>query len=147
MSAIGDQGEAGETLIEALVVVALTSLVALIGFPRLQQSLQVFSQHETVSIVAAQLRQTRAEAIRKDQPAIFAISPDGKGYATSGGAVSATPPGVSLQSRSAPGMTGGAIAFFGDGSSTGGAVWVSAGGRSLPIYVAPATGAVSGAGG
>ncbi len=140
MSATGNGPDAGTTLIEALVVVAITSLVTLIGFPRLQQSLRILSQRQTAAVVAARLREARADAMSADRARAFVVGADGRGFAATGRGFARTPPGVEL---SAP--TGRAIVFFGDGSSNGGAVWVSAGRRSTPIIVAPATGAVGGA--
>ena len=137
MWATGSRRQAGTTLIEALVVVAITALVSLIGFPRLQQGLLTLSQRQTVSAVAVRLREARAGALRSDRPAVFAIAANGRAYGWSGGPRWAAPAGIAL----AP--AGGAITFFTDGSSTGGAVWVVAPHRRLSVWVTPATGAVA----
>ena len=142
MSATGDLesrggAQAGTTLIEALAVVAITSLVALIGFPRLQQELLTLAQRQTVCVVAARLRQVRAEAMVGDRPMVFAIGRDGLDFRASDGASARTPPGVELNAAR-PGVT-----FYVDGSSSGGSIWVRAGRRSVPVFVAPVTGAVS----
>ncbi|HEY5072443.1 MAG TPA: hypothetical protein VII63_10470 [Caulobacteraceae bacterium] len=143
MSATGEAphrpgAQAGTTLIEALVVVTIAALVAMIGFPRLQQGLLTLSQRQTVSVVAARLREVRADALRSDRRLVFAISQDGRAFGASGEVFSRTSPGVEMSARPS-----GLISFYGDGSSSGGAVWVSAARRSVPIVVAPATGAVS----
>jgi general secretion pathway protein H len=147
MSATGDAPgapDAGTTLIEALVVVAIMAMMAVIGFPQLRQTLALLAQRETVAVVTARLREARALALRRDAPVLFAVTGDGLGYATTGAPVTRAPPGVVLASKSgAPGDATGAIAFFGDGSSTGGAVWVGAGRRTIPVYVAPGTGVVA----
>ena len=52
MSATGRARDGGTTLIEALVVVAITVLVSLVAFPRLQQALVTLSQRQTASVVA-----------------------------------------------------------------------------------------------
>ncbi len=124
--------QAGTTLIEALVVVAITTMVALIGFPRMQQGLLTLAQRQTVSVVAARLRQARAEALRRDTPVVFAIAPDGRAYRASNGGLVQTPDGVSLTTPSGP---GGRILFHGDGSSSGGAVWISAGRRTIAVLI------------
>ncbi len=124
--------QAGTTLIEALVVVAITTMVALIGFPRMQQGLLTLAQRQTVSVVAARLRQARAEALRRDMPVVFAIAPDGRAYGASDGGLAQAPVGVSLTTPSGP---GGRILFHGDGSSSGGAVWVSAGRRTIAVLI------------
>jgi general secretion pathway protein H len=131
----GDRGaQAGTTLVEALVVVAITSLVAMVGFPRLQQGLLRMAQRETVALVAAQLRRARADAQRLDRPTLFAIAPNGQSYQTSDGQVARTPPGVEVTVQAGGGQS---IAFFADGSSSGGRLWVSAARLAVPIIVAP----------
>ncbi|HXU99200.1 MAG TPA: prepilin-type N-terminal cleavage/methylation domain-containing protein [Caulobacteraceae bacterium] len=129
--------DGGTTLIESLVVLAIIGLTAAIGFPKLQQALAAVSRRETVSAVAAELRQARAYALRADRPTQFVIARDGRAYQGPGSREARTAWGVELRP-----VTGRAIGFFGDGSSTGGALWVSARGRSTLIRVAPATGAI-----
>ena len=132
--------QAGETLIEALVVVALTAMVALIGFPRMQQSLVGLAQRQTVAVVAARLREARAQAMRHDTPAVFALSSDGRSYGTLGGPVNDAPSGVSL---AVPRGSERRIAFYGDGSSTGGVVWVRSGQHAIGVYVTTPAGAIA----
>ena len=132
--------QSGTTLIEALVVVAITTMIALIGFPRLQQGVLILSQRQTVSIVAAQLRQSRAEALLHDHPVVFAVAADGRAFGAPGRAATATPPGVSLTARQSAGAR---IVFYGDGSSSGGEIWIRAAGRAMGVAVAPPGGAVS----
>jgi general secretion pathway protein H len=147
MSATGRERDSGTTLIEALVVVAISALVGLIGFPRLQQGLLTLAQRQAVASVAESLRRTRAVAYLTDRPAALVVATDGLGWAASDGSAQRLPPGVSLVAQDRSGHSGDSIAFFGDGSSTGGAVWVSAGHRSIPVFVAPLTGAVAVGGG
>jgi type II secretory pathway pseudopilin PulG len=137
MSATGrsGRGDAGTTLIEALVVVAITSLVTMIGFPRLQQSLLTLSEHQTTATVAARLREARATAILNDRPIVFAVSANGHLYGWRN-AAAATGPGVYLTA------VGGPITFYSDGSSSGGAIWVTAGRHSNLVGVDAANAAV-----
>ncbi len=141
MSATGDDAapsaQAGTTLVEALAVVAITALVAMIGFPRMQQGLLTLAQRQTVSAVAARLRQSRAEALRHDAPVIFTVAADGRAYGEPGGIPVPAPPGVTLSTST------GRIAFFGDGSSSGGLVWVSGGRRAIAVIVSAPAGAVA----
>jgi len=120
------------------VAVAITVMAALIGFPRLQQVLLIYSQRQTVSVVAERLREAHAGALAADRPVAFAIAPNGRALAVSGMAPAFTPHGVGL---SVPG--GRAIVFFGDGSSNGGVVWITAVNRSVPVWVVSTTGAVA----
>ena len=131
--------DAGTTLVEALVVVAITALVAEIGFPRLQQQLLTLSQHQTAAMVAARLRQTRADALRRDGPVVFTIAPDGRTYGPANGPAVSAAPGVRLAVQ-AP--ASGQITFYGDGSSSGGRILVAAAGRALPVTVTQDTGVV-----
>jgi hypothetical protein len=126
------------TLIEVLAAIAVTTLVSLILFLNLQPQMLVYSQRQTVSVVAERLREAHAAALGADQPMAFAVAPNGRALGVSGMAPAATPRGVGLSS---PG--GRAIVFYGDGSSNGGVVWVTAANRSVPVWVVAATGAVA----
>jgi Tfp pilus assembly protein FimT len=149
MSETGEAGagfgaQAGTTLIEALAVVAITTMIALIGFPRLQQGILTLSQRETVAVVAARLREARGQAMRHNRRIVFAVAADGVAYGATIGKVSQTPAGVSLATS---GAENGRIVFFGDGSSSGGQVMVSANRRTIPVTVIPQTGVVMVGGG
>lgn len=130
--------DAGTTLVEALAVVAITTVVSLIAFPRMQQGFLAMAQRETLATVAERLRETRAMAMQRDGQAIFAAANNGLSYGSSSGRASPTPPGVAVF-VDRPGR----IAFFGDGSSTGGVVRIRAGVRTLAVRVAPTSGAVA----
>ncbi|HEY2179431.1 MAG TPA: type II secretion system protein [Caulobacteraceae bacterium] len=138
MAANGERAEGGFTLIESLVVLAIFGLVAALGFPRLQQVLATVSRREAVAAVAAELREVRADAVRADREKLFFVASDGHAYGGSGSGRVPTPAGVEVRSAG-----GAPIGFFGDGSATGGGVWVSAGGKSTLVRVAPMTGAIS----
>ncbi len=132
--------EAGETLIEALVVVAIIGMVAAIGFPQMRQALLTLSRRQAVATVAARLRQARAEALRRDTPVVFAVTDGGTTYGLTGGRPTPTPPGVILASSAARGK---AIAFYGDGSSSGGSIWVIAGRQRTAVCIGAGTGVVA----
>jgi len=144
MSATGESGlrfppQAGTTLIEALAVVAITTLIALIGFPRMQQSLLTLSQRQTVAVVASRLREARAEALKRDRPAAFSVAADGRVYGASVGEPATAPLGVTLALAAAG---SGRIVFYGDGSSSGGQVLVRTAQRTIAVRVVPQTGVV-----
>ncbi len=132
--------QSGTTLIEALVVVAITTMTALIGFPAMRQGLLTLARQQTVSVVAARLRQARAEALRTDGPVLFAVAADGRTYGTSDGPAAATPTDVTLATS---GAAGGRIIFYGDGSSSGGVIWIRAARRAVAVAVTPLSGAIA----
>ncbi len=143
MSGTGEAAasDSGTTLIETLVVVAITALVALIGLPQMRQGLLTLSQRQAVAVVAARLRLARAQALREDAPVAFAVAADGAAYGVVGSVPTPTPPGVTV---SIPrGLSSGRIVFYGDGSASGGAVAISAGRRTLRVIVSPDAGAVA----
>jgi type II secretory pathway pseudopilin PulG len=134
MSATGS--DRGTTLIEALAAVTITALLALIAFPKLQQSLAGFAGRETVAAAVARLRETRADAMRLGEPKLFEVGRDGRGFGATGWSYMAAPRGVSLGASNP-------ITFYADGSSGGGAVFISDGRRRTRLDVAAATGAIS----
>lgn len=140
-------GDRGTTLIEALVTVAIVGLVSVIGFPRLQQGLLAYARHQTLAGVAARLRETRAEAISSDGIAVFAVAADGSSFGSIDRTPVRTPSGVTVAAQDSIGRPTRGITFFGDGSSTGGAIWVSGAGHRGSVVVAPAAGAIAVGGG
>lgn len=151
MSGTGDAvprlpAQAGTTLIEALVVVTITTMVALITLPQMGRSLLTLSRRQAVAVVAARLRQARAEALGRDGPVVFAVAADGRAYGVSDGRVTPTPPGVTVSAPDDDGGLGRRIIFYGDGSSNGGTVVVKAGDRAIRVLVGRGAGAVAVAG-
>lgn len=143
----GACAQSGTTLIETLVVVAITALVALIAMPQMQHGLLTLSQRQAVAVVAARLRLARAQALRQDAPVTFTVAPDGLAYGVAGGVPTPTPPGVSVSIVRGTAAANGGIVFYGDGSASGGAVGISAGRRTLRVVVSHVAGAVAAQGG
>jgi prepilin-type N-terminal cleavage/methylation domain-containing protein len=138
MSETGRARDAGLTLIEVLAAVAVTTIVSLILFANLRPRFLVYAQRQTVSVVAERLRQAHAGALGADRPVAFAVAPNGRALGVSGMRPEVAPQGVALSSPN-----GRVIVFYGDGSSNGGVVWVTAANRSIPVWVVAATGAVA----
>ncbi|MGI9169267.1 MAG: hypothetical protein ACR2FH_03710 [Caulobacteraceae bacterium] len=126
------------TLIEILAAVAVTLLVSLLLLVNLQPQLVVYAHRQSVGVVASRLREARAWALRRDAPIAAAVGGRGRVLGVSGMAPTVTPAGVGL---STPGDR--PIVFFGDGSSSGGVVWVTAANHSVPVWVVAATGSVA----
>jgi general secretion pathway protein H len=135
--------DSGTTLIETLVVLTITALVALIGVPQMRQGMLTLSQRQAVAVVAARLRLARAQALRQDAPVAFAVAPDGAAYGVVGSLATPTPPGVTVSIPRGVAAANGAIMFYGDGSASGGTVAVSAGRRTLQVFVSRGAGAVA----
>jgi len=108
-------------------------LVAAVAFPRMQQGLLVLSQHQAVAVVTARVREARAEALRRDAAVAFVVGADGRSYQVTGETPVGTPTGVTLTAAPA-----GGIAFYGDGSSSGGEIRIHAGRRAMTVSVARA---------
>jgi prepilin-type N-terminal cleavage/methylation domain-containing protein len=136
MSAAGKQS--GFTLLEILVVMGMTALIAMIVAPNIEHSLGLMQLRETVGALQANLRVMRSDALRSDQPVTFSLSADGNSYGWSEGETRRLPAQMVL--RLAGSQT---IRFYGDGTSTGGTIVASSGSRKIPIVVDAATGAVS----
>ncbi|HSZ75413.1 MAG TPA: GspH/FimT family pseudopilin [Rhizomicrobium sp.] len=125
------------TLLEALVVVALTALVGAIEFPNLERAIGVLALREAASTLTADLRTVHADAMRTGQDVTFALTADGRAYGWTEGQARKMPDTVAVS------MSPSAIRFFADGSATGGTLKLSAKGREVPISIDSATGSVS----
>jgi type II secretory pathway pseudopilin PulG len=128
MSGTGSRRDDGMTLIEMLAIVAITGLVMMIGFPRLQQNLLTLSRRQTATAVVEHLREAHATALLKDRLVVFSVADNGRLYGWPG-ATARTSGGVSLK------PTNGPIAFYADGTSSGGGVWITAARRSYLVGV------------
>jgi general secretion pathway protein H len=130
--------ERGFTLLETLVVIAITALIGAIVFPDMERSLRSLTVRQTAAMVQANLRIARGEALRGDQMVAFAVDADGGGYAWTNGPAQRAPAGVELSLANRRPIT-----FFPDGSSSGGEVTLAGAGRQVTVSVDPQTGAVA----
>lgn len=146
MSATGDgrcrpcplsSSSAGFTLIEALVILAVTALVAGLLFPALQQSQRYWDRRAAMSAVSAGLDRARALAIRTGLSARLVLSDRGDGFSIGGGPFVQLAGDVRLEARP------GAVTFYSDGSSSGGRIAVIAGPQQRLLLISAATGLVS----
>ena len=123
------------TLIEALVVVAITALITAIGFVSFRADGAAAAWRGTSAALVAEVRAARATAIRTDAPALLEVAPDGRSFGRAG-----TEPVAALGKVRA--LASGPIRFFADGSATGGTIILSDGDRSATLAVDGPTGLI-----
>lgn len=121
MSATG-KSEAGFTLLEMLVVLAVTALVSGLGWPVAERAIAGAQFRAIAAGAEAELIETRARAISASAPATF------------------TPPHGTEGARWS--LPRGGIVFHPDGSASGGEVSLMLEGRKLRFTIDGATGAV-----
>lgn len=127
--------DAGTTLVEALVVVAITALAALIAFPALEKIVAQTAFRESTAVVIAELRVAHAAALHRGRPVEFRVSPDGDHFGLNNDLTRGFPEGVTLHAAQ-----GSSVAFYPDGSSSGNEFTLSDGTRETRIHVDPVTG-------
>jgi len=137
MSAAGDR-QAGVTLLEALVVIAVVAMIAAIIAPNIETSLNLLSLRQSASVLQADLRVARATALRTGSKVTVKERPDGHGYDWIGG-TRQLPQAISV-SISNP------VTFMADGSLVPATISVSSGSRRIPVVINSTTGAVTAGG-
>jgi prepilin-type N-terminal cleavage/methylation domain-containing protein len=128
MSATGEPN--GFTLLEMLVVLGIAALISGIGFPAMQRQIAAQEFRTGVASATALLRDARARALRGDGVIRIEAGPEGL---RAGQTTLPLPRTVSV-ALDRP------IAFYGDGSATGGIVAITGAARQARIAVATATG-------
>lgn len=126
----------GFTLLEMLVVLAITGLIAGLLYPRIETARGAVQQRLLREQVTAGMAAARSAAMRSGVP--VALSADASGLLIAGTrriAVSTTQP-LSLQPRT--------VLFYPDGSSTGGQLTLGTG-RAQTTFAIPRIGAGTGA--
>jgi general secretion pathway protein H len=137
MSAVGDR-DAGVTLLEALVVIAVVALVAAIIAPNIETSLDLLSLRQSASVLQADLRVARATALRTSSKITVTERPDRHGYDWIGG-TRQFPPAITLK-MSNP------VIFMADGSLVPATISLSSRARQIPVVIDTTTGAVTAGG-
>jgi prepilin-type N-terminal cleavage/methylation domain-containing protein len=137
MWAAGDH-QAGVTLLEALVVIAVVAMIAAIIAPNIETSLNLLSLRQSASVFQADLRVARATALRTGNKVTVKKRPDGHGYDWIGG-TRQFPQAVSV-SMSNP------VTFMADGSLIPATIAVASGTRRIPLVINSTTGAVTAGG-
>jgi len=134
MLAAGNR-EAGVTLLEALVVIAVMALVAALVAPNIGASLNLLSLRQSASVLQADLRVARATALRTGSKITLTPLRNGHGYDWIGG-TRHLPDAIHL-SMSGP------ITFMADGSMVPATISIASGARHIPLSINDTTGAVS----
>jgi general secretion pathway protein H len=142
------QAQAGFTLLELMVVLALMTLMMGLVLPTLVRSWEREKNRATLRELTATLRTARSEAITRGFKVRLFLNLKSGRYRLEGSAREGTLTGVRLTDARLvwqdPEKSQGYIAFFGDGSSSGGKLMlVEPSGRRYLLEVEPITGKVS----
>jgi len=124
-------GAPGFTLLEMLVVLAVTALIAGLAFPSLERMTARQRLEEATRTIELSMRQARAQAIERARPVRFAVASDGRTAVDGVVAPRALPAAVRVT-----GANGG-VTFFADGTSSGGDTRIASGAGVRIIQVAP----------
>jgi general secretion pathway protein H len=143
-----ERTQAGFTLLELMVVLALMTLLMGLVLPSLVRSWEREKNRATLRDLAATLRTARSEAITRGFKVRLFLNLKSGRYRVEGSAREGTLTGVRLTDARLvwqdPEKSRGYIAFFGDGSSSGGKlILVEPSGRRYRLEVEPITGRVS----
>jgi type II secretory pathway pseudopilin PulG len=137
MSAAGNP-EAGITLLEALVVIAMVAMIAALIAPNIGASLDLLSLRQSASVLQADLRVARATALRTGSTVTVTPLKNGRGYDWIGGTRRLADP-VRL-SMSGP------VSFMPDGSMIPARISIGSGTRHIPLNINSTTGAITAGG-
>ena len=143
-----DRAQAGFTLLELMAVLALMALLMGLVLPSLVRSWEREKNRATLRELTATLRTARSEAITKGLKVRLFLNLKSGRYRLEGSTREGTLTGVRLTDARLvwqdPEKSQGYIAFFGDGSSSGGELTlVEPTGRLYILEVKPITGKVS----
>lgn len=127
----------GFTLFELLVVLTVLGLVAALGVPKLSNAFTGPGVRAAALDLAAVLRSARMQAVAESRPALFRFDPETRRAAIGNsyrGAPLAADLVLSFEGPD-PGAPFAGIAFFPDGTSSGGRILVADGGQGFLIAV------------
>lgn len=132
---------AGFTLLELLVVIALMAVALGVLGVGLGQGMAAARERQALGDIVGALRQARTQSVLSGQPRQVRFDLAGHRYQAPGQAPGHWPADLGLQLTTAADL-GAAVAFFPDGSSTGGHLLLQRGTRQWRIDVGWLTGSV-----
>lgn len=126
----------GFTLLEMLVVIAVMSLIAAIGFPAIARGIERSEFRAASSALDLAVRQARASAIGGGAPVRLRFRPDAAERELLGDMArqSLTPLQIAMPDAG--------IMFFSDGSSSGGTITLTGRSQSYRLHIDAANGAM-----
>lgn len=132
---MSEAGSNGFTLLETLVVVAITALIASIVAANMERTLEALSLQQNVRLLQADLRVARATALRTGKSVDLEATNRGREYDWIGGS-RFLPAGITL-SMARP------FVVYPDGSVDAPTMVMSSAGRRHTLAVDPVTGGVT----
>ena len=139
--------QAGVSLLEMLLVVALIAAASLLAMAAFSGGMKGAQLRSAAKQVAAELRYTRSRAIVTGQPQRFVIDPQARTWQGPGDHHGEIPAALQISFIGArevqPSEREGAVLFFPDGAATGGRVQLARDGAKWNIDVAWLTGQVT----
>jgi len=141
------RGQAGVSLLEMLLVVALIAAASLLAAAAFSGGLAGMELRSTAKEIAAELRFTRTRAIASGQPQRFVIDPVARTWRAPDDHAGEIPGDLQVRFIGArevqPSQGEGGVMFFSDGAATGGRIQLSREGAAWNIDVAWLTGEVT----
>lgn len=141
------QRQAGVSLLEMLLVVALIAAASLLAMAAFSGGMKGIELRSAAKQVAAELSYTRTRAIATGQPQRFVIDPHARTWQGPGGHHGEIPAELQISFIGAreiqPAEGEGAVMFFPDGAATGGRVQLARDGAKWNVDVAWLTGLVT----
>lgn len=125
------------TLLEALVVVAITAMIGAIGWPAMHAGEAARALRSQSAALVADLKRAHAAAVHLDRPVPLTADADGGGWRWDGGALRVD---RAIRVHADPAEP---IVFYPDGSASGATLTIGSKAHPIRLTVDAATGAVT----